>query len=496
MRSLRRKLRAASVALLLGGAALAARTAWAGPFDLDDEDEKKAAPQKPAPSAAAAFDVTKAPIATIKPHAYSLAECLTLAERNHPLLWAARARLAAVHAQLDEAKWTPYSYWNAHANYGILPPLGGTPFYNAVPRQLLNEGIGASWQPFLQFSVTGTVPLYTFGKIDSIKRAAEAQVRLEEWDVEKVRQQTRMDVRRAFYGLMLAHDAMYIADEVLSRLQHSLDNMVASMERGETKYEEGDRIRMELSRDELRARVADAKKGEQFANAALRFLTGVQTAFEIPDEPLKRPEVVVGPVVRYLTAARLFRADINLARSGVAARRAQVDFARANMLPNFGVGVGFTYNVAPGATPQNTAWIGDPYNGFGAAFAFGVDWPLDLLPRSARVAQAESQLEEARAMERYALGGVAVEVEQAYAAVVEAKTREESWEHGEHRAKRWISSVQDAIDLGTKDERHILEPLKNYVYARAFHVQALMDLNIALSDLARVTGWDAVAPSS
>jgi outer membrane protein TolC len=295
---------------------------------------------------------------------------------------------------------------------------------------------------------------------------------------------------------MLAHDAIYIADEILSKLQHSLDNMTASIERGETKYEESDRIKLELNRDELRARVADANKGAAFAAAALRFLTGVQTAFDVPDEPLKRPDVTIGPVVRYLTAARLFRADVNLARAGVAARKAQVDFQRANMLPNFGLGVGFTYNVAPGATPQNTAWIGDPYNGFGAAFAFGVDWPLDLLPRSARVSQAESALEEARAMERYALGGVGVEVEQAYAAVVEASSREQSWEHGEHRAKRWISSVQDAIDLGTKDERFLLEPLRAYIYARAFHVQALMDLNIALSDLARVTGWDAVAPPS
>jgi hypothetical protein len=38
--------------------------------------------------------------------------------------------------------------------------------------------------------------------------------------------------------------------------------------------------------------------------------------------------------------------------------------------------------------------------------------------------------------------------------------------------------------------------LQRYVYARANHVVALMDYNIALSDLARVSGWDAAAPSS
>jgi outer membrane protein TolC len=166
------------------------------------------------------------------------------------------------------------------------------------------------------------------------------------------------------------------------------------------------------------------------------------------------------------------------------------------MFPNIGVGLNASYSVAPSADPQRTAWIGDSFNRFGAAFGFGIEWGLDLLPKYARVMQAESELEEARAMERLALGGVGVEVENAYASVVEAKTREENWERAEHRSKRWISSVQDAIDLGTKDERFLTEPLRAFVFARANHVTALMDLHVTLSELARVTGWDAIAPDT
>ena len=495
MSVLRRPRRLIAASLLLAGvgsSALPAKVAHAGPFDLDDEDEKKKEET---------VDRTKpvlgaAPTATIKLHQYTLVECLALADRNHPLLWAARARLGAVHAQLDEATYTPYSYWSTNATFGVLPPVGGTPFYNAVPRSILNQGLGTGYQPFLQFGIRGTVPIYTFGKIDSIKRAAEAQVRYNEWDLEKNRQQIRMDVRRAYFGLMLARDALYIADDVLGKLNGAIENTGKKLADGDTTVDEGDRLRLEIYRDELLARIAEARRGETYASAALRFLTGVQTSFEIPDEPLKRPETPLGPVVRYLTAARLFRPDINLARSGVVARRAQLDFARAQLFPNIGLGLGFTYAVAPSATPQNTAWIGDGYNGFGAGFAFGVDWGLDLLPKNARVHYAESQLEEVRALERYALGGVAVEVENAYASAVEAKTREENWERAEHRSKRWISSVQDAIDLGTKDDRYIIDPLRAYVFARANHVQALMDLNVALSELARVTGWDPAAPQS
>jgi multidrug efflux system outer membrane protein len=485
----------------VGAGSLTARTAHADDLDLEDDaaakSQKPGRPEKKEP-AVTKDDVllSPGPIATIRPHAYTLGECLSLSERNHPNLWAARARLAFVHAQLDEARWTPYSYWSASARTGVLPTIGGTPFYNAVPRSRLSEGFGQDFQPFLSFGVSGTIPIYTFGKIDSIKRAAEAQVRYNEWDLEKSRIQVRADVRRAYFGLMLARDALYIADDILSKLNHAIDNVANKIAAGDTSVEEADRLRLEIYRDELLARVAEAKKGEAFASAALRFFTGVQTAFDIPDEPLKKPETPLGPVVRYLTAARLFRPDVNLARSGVMARRAQLDFARAQLYPNIGLGLGFSYAIAPSATSQNTAWIGDPFNGFGAAAVFGVEWGLDLLPKNARIAGAEAQLEEARSLERYALGGTAVEVENQYATAAEAKAREENWDRAEHRAKRWISSVQDGIDLGTKDERQIVEPLRAYVFARANHVQALMDFNVALSELARVTGWDAAAPSS
>ncbi len=469
-------------------AVLAPPNAWAGPLDLDEDETLEPANEAHPPP--------PPPIATIRPHAYSLAECLLLAERNHPQLWAARARLAVVHAQLDEARFTPYSSWSMNATFGYLPPLGGTPFYNASPYTLLYQGFGNGWQPFLQTGLRGTLPLYTFGKIDSIKRAAEANVRVNEWELEKNRQQIRMDVRRAYYGLMLARDMQYIANDVLGSLAKGIDGVARKLQAGDTSVEEADRLRLEIQRDELLARIAEARKSEAFTIAALRFLTGVQSSFDIPDEPLTRPEVQLGPVVRYLTAARLFRAEVNVARAGVAARRAMVDYQRAQLFPNFGLGLGFQYAIAPSAEPQNAAWIADPFNRFGSGFQFGMEWGLDFLPKQARIQAAESQLEEARALERMALGGIAVEVENAYAVVVEAKTREENWDRAEHRAKRWISSIQDAIDLGTKDERFLIEPLRAYVFARALHAQALMDYHVALSDLARVTGWDAAAPKT
>ncbi|WP_394840331.1 TolC family protein [Pendulispora rubella] len=424
---------------------------------------------------------------------YSLGECLRLAEKNHPAIDAARARLASMRAQIDEARAAPWSFVNLSSRFGGVPnrPSDKKPEEPST----LADGIG----PFLQLGVNATVPLYTFGKIASAKRAAEAQARLGEWDVEKEKLQVRTDVRRAFFGVALARDMLQLASDALMKLNEAIGSIVAKLESGDTSVENADRLRLEVSRDELLARVADAKRGETAGLAALRFYTGVQSGFDVPDEPLAPPPTPLGPVIRYLVAARLNRPDVNRARAGAVARDAQVDIARANLFPNIGLGMLFDYAIAPNVKSSPS---GREFNPNGAAnhlqfgAALGLEWSLDFATKAARLQQAKSNLAEAYALERLALGGVATEVEVAHAAAVEANERAERWERAVHRAKGWIVEVENAIDLGTKDGRALLEPLRILISARANYNQGLMDQNMTRTELARVSGADEVGSAA
>src|SRR6185369_17410691 len=103
--------------------------------------------------------------------------------------------------------------------------------------------------------------------------------------------------------------------------------------------------------------------------------------------------------------------------------------------PDVGLGLGATYSTAPTAIIQNNAWVIDPFNRFGYGLGIGLRWSLDIWPNMARVEQAEAQLEETRALERLALGGIGVEVEQAYWSAYEADLRERAWASTEHKTK-------------------------------------------------------------
>jgi outer membrane protein TolC len=435
------------------------------------------------------------PVATMRPHAYTLAECLALADRNFPNLWAARARLASVHGQLEEAKWTPWFQWSAQSSFGVLPPLLGTVVYTQSSYENRNITDISNLQPFFGFGINGVVPVYTFGKIESTLRAAEAYVRVSEWDLERTRQQMHIDLRRAYFGLQFARDAKYVVDDSKQRVDKAISDLKERLRKGHTNLTEIDRLRLEYFRLDLGAQSARQPQGESTALAALRFFTGIEEAFDIPDEPMKLPDHPLVAMAQYLEAARIFRPDVNMARAGVVARKAWVDYNRARLFPDIGVGLGADFISTPSAVPQNNVWTADGFNHFYYYFGLGIRWSLDLLPQAARAQQAESQLEESRALERLALGGGMADVERAYADVVEAKTREESWDRAEHLAKQWISIVQDHIDLGTWDENYLVEPLRLYASARINHLQAIYDYNVTMSALAQASGWETAAPS-
>ncbi len=488
--------RLVSVALTLVAVATAlpAPVAFAQDDRLDDDEPAKPKAAAPTVAATSSLGTYVPPPIVLKSKTYTLEECLALADRNHPNIWAARARLAMVHGQLDEAKWTPFWQWNAFMNAGVIPPLGGTPLFSQSTANSLVANIGQDYQPFIQVGINGGIPLYTFGKITAARNAAESQVRVNEWDLEKSRQQVRYDVRRAFFGLMLARDVHYLIDDVRTRLEGAIAGMAAKIAKGDQTVAEWDKLRLEIYREEIVTRVGEADKGAQQAITGLRFLTGVQTGFDIPDEPLKRPDVPLASVVQYLSTARLFRPETNMARAGIMGRKYWADLQRARLFPDLAIGVSASYATAPSAVIQNNAWIGDPFNRFGFGAALVARWNLDILPQAARIAQADAQHEETRALERLSLGGVATEVEHAYASVQEAKTREEAWDRAEHKSKAWISMIQDAIDLGAQDERALMEPLRTFANSRSSHLIALMDFNVQMCWLALVSGWDAAAP--
>jgi outer membrane protein TolC len=436
----------------------------------------------PLPSLPAARGVVKP-----KPVTFGIARILELAERNHPNVAQARARLAHVRFQLDEARFAPFSMFKMQGGVAIVPALRGNNVFTPNTDTALNSGLGMAWR----VSLDGVVPLWTFGKITSLWSAAEANVKVHEASIEKERDQVRLDVRRAYFGYLLTREAMLLLDDVKGQLADGEKKLEEAIEKGEG--DPIDLLKLQTYKAELEVRESEAKRFQKVALAALRFFTGLK---ELPtiDGELKPPKHVLLPVVRYLTAARLYRPEVQMAKHGVDARRAQVELARARLFPDLGLGLNIAYGSAPTIANQLNPYVLDPANFFGFSIGAVFQWNLDFMPGVARVRQAEAQLEEMRSLERFALGGVGVEVEEAHAECVDWQRRVEAYAKATKNAKKWLITVQQGIDVGTVEEKDLLEPAKAYALNKFQQMNATMELDLAMSRLAKATGWDAIAP--
>ena len=418
---------------------------------------------------------------------YTLKQCLELAERNHPNIGVAQAKLAYYRAQIDEARTAPFSAFALTGGAGPAPTFRGGPVYTQDREVGLSSSLGMAWR----FTVDGTVPIWTFGKITNTWRAADAQAQLGEEDVKRARNAVRTDVRRAYFGLQLARDTKALLTDAAERIDKALEKA-----KKRVKEDDGDDIdvlRLDTARADLDGRLAEAEKGERVALAALRFYTGVEGAFDIPDAPLRPPKHQLSELPRYVDFARSKRPEINMARAGVRAREAQVDLARSRRLPDLGLYLFWSYARAPEITDQTNPFVRDDINYSRYGFALGLKWNLDFLPATARVHQAEAQLQETRALLRFASSGVSADVERAFREAEEAKKKVDAYQRATRSAKQWMVKISQGIDVGVREEAELVDPARQYALSRYSYLSALMDLNMAMANLAEKTGWDDVA---
>lgn len=183
-----------------------------------------------------------------------------------------------------------------------------------------------------------------------------------------------------------------------------------------------------------------------------------------------------------------------MARAGARAREAQRELARARLFPDLALALSASHSSAPEVDDQVNPFVRDEGNYTRYSAGLVLKWSLDFLPRAARLAQAEAQLEEIRATERFALGGVGVEVETAYAEAEESALRLEAQTEATRYAKQWLVKVQQGIDVGTFEEEDIVDPAKEYALKRFAQMTATYDHNVSMAKLALATGWDAVGP--
>jgi len=212
----------------------------------------------------------------------SLDDCLKLALEQNPLYLAQKAKEDSANALLKQAASTFWPALNAQATDVLDKKVFTVPlpsFYPGIPAQNIKLDFTRTYQMTLNFQV----PLYAGGRLVSGYKQAGYNLEATREAIRQSRQEIVYNVKKAFYGVLLARKFVDVSEEAVSLAEKHLKNVQAMFDVGmASKF---DRLRAEVQAANLRPPLIRARNGLSTAELALKNLLGID---------LKRPVEIRG----------------------------------------------------------------------------------------------------------------------------------------------------------------------------------------------------------
>lgn len=337
-------------------------------------------------------------------------------------------------------------------------------------------------------------PIYTFGKISGYRDAAENGVAAYEAGARLKATGVALQVKEAYYGLLLARETRHLLDGIKEELDKAAVKIEKQIDAEAPNVDQVDLFKMNTYQAELLRYMAQADEGEEKALYALKVLTGLTDAdVDIADEFLVPADVNMEEFDVYVKRALADRLEFVQLEHGLKARSALVDVEVADYYPQFFI-LGF--GSIAGATNRdhlNNPYVFDEFNHTAAGAVLGLKWSLDLGMNRGQVYEARAEFMMMRMKEDYAKMGVPFQVKEAYLQLERTEKEMDSLNEAYRSAKQWAFTTLSNFDLGVGDARDIAESVSMYARIRADYFRAVFNQRMAVANLDHATGTDANA---
>ena len=374
-------------------------------------------------------------------------------------------------ALLQEATGSDDLFLDLNMFLAIAPEADG--FYTNgrnscinLPCTLANDGDeidGLSPWADLKFKLIK--PLLTFGKIESYTEAAQGNVDVKRGDVRLQRVQTRMQVTRAYYGYLTARDSRQLIEDLLSRVDKAEQQMQAAMDEGRGTVKLSDFYALQAGAGFLRKGHSQAEAIEATALAGLRLLTGI-----VEPEPLEVADRHIRPVPLPSPEQSL------------------VEAKKAEQRPNVYVGIVGSAAYASERDRLDNPQIYDPFNHVGATPMVGMQWHWAGGVQSARIAQAEAELNALVEKQSFARLGIPFEVAERYNKVKAGRQAVDDMAEASRAGRRFMLAAYADFEAGSERMDRVIEAFRTYALAHTDYLTTINDYNVEVFELQRVAG--------
>lgn len=422
------------------------------------------------------------PAAAQAPRPVTLVEALTLAaQKNHGLRVAAvevkiaRAQLAQAEAAKSGQIVLSASYTRVNEREGgtmVIPP--GTIPDIMVP---ITITLPAPDPNVYSAALTYQVPLHSGGRIESQIALAQANLRGAEAALERVKHQVVLDVKQAYFQVLLVQAGVEVAARAVTAADENLRVARARVAAGVSPR--FDEVQAEVS-------LANARQGQIRSRNSLALAQhGLNAMMALPLDTVLQPRETMTVVPIRGDAAALVRRALE-GRPELVEHRARVDMAlaaieiaRAGGRPFVALSGGPSYGNPGGSSVTTTGW----------AVTLSATVPLfDGGVTAQRVREAEARVEQLREVEAQIRQGIELDVRRALlnfsSAAEELTAADKAVELAQEGLR--IANVRFAAGVSTNLE--VVTAQASLSQAEGNRIQALFNVNLARAQLERAVG--------
>jgi outer membrane protein TolC len=427
------------------------------------------------------------------PRVLSLDEALALAIQHSPQIKEEQFGVLVRQSQRAQANAARFAQFEITIVGGPSPRARGNQVTS--PDSKLDPDITGVFGQAV-FSIVQ--PLYMFGKISSLRKAAAHGIAVSQAQVHQKATEIAMFVYQAYYGYLLAVALENLALEIDDQLANTLDKTRKLLKAEAPGVDNIDLYKLQTFRGELEKRLNDIRQGKALALTGLRTLLGLEPDLPITlaDTSLKPVVREVSPLTQYVSDARHLRPEFAQAREGVKAFEALVQAAKADYYPVFFLGVFGSLAEATNRETFNNPFVFDPLHDDVVAPVLGLRWKYNLGITAGKVDEAAAELGKIQQKQAFAEQGIPFQVRQAHLELQQHKANIDATRQGFRNARKWLVAAQSNFDLGIGEGKDVADAAVAYAKLRASYFQAIYYYNLALAKLDHAAGRDVASVQS
>lgn len=409
----------------------------------------------------------------------TLEESIRLALTQNPFHLASEKRIEAARSQLREAASGFLPFLNAQGLHTLDEKLFVLEFPSFIPGQP-PERVSIDFTKDYQFALSFSLPLFTSGRLTSGFKQAKYNL----LSTEEARRQsahlTVFNTKRAFYGVLLTHEIVKVAEEAVEVAEKHFQNVKSLYEVGmASKF---DLLRSEVQVANLKPQLIKARNSLKITELGLKTLLGLDLA-----QPIElRGELTFEPyepdLEESLIQALQNRPELSQLRYQKRMAAEMVKLARASGLPS--VALSGAYNFwADQFNFQKDNW--QSYYTFNLVLTVPL---FNGFSASARVAESKAVIKELDLTQKGLEETIRFEVRQAILNLKEAQESLLSQEKNVEQAQESLRIAELNFSEGLATTLDVSSAQAALSQAKTNYSQALFDYVVSLAELEKSMG--------